>query len=344
MAAEYTRADSLREYLTGAASDGGAQSSPAASLGNYRSSTKAAYLGIYIENAITNVTVDFAGGGNPLGVGQLQAVDANTLQWRPAGATSYGPPAVFVGPAEVGVVESNANPGQFLRVTGSPPFSVGVSDIKLTALVSGHVGFPELSPADAAAGVTHYRAGIIRNEGPGPVTLFKRWIGTLGTAANSGAAALPSSGPGTIVTTGNFIDWPLSGWVRIVTNAGTLREIVYYDGRNNTTLNVVGRALLGTSAAAGATTDLLYPVPGIAIALDPDGVEAFGSNIQTIANATTAPTGVTWKTGIVAADGIAVASLAAGQQIGVWYRRHVPAGARASGLSYVRTLESFSAY
>lgn len=344
MAAEFTRADSLSEYLTGAASDNAAQSDPALSLGNYRSSTLAASMGIMLSSAISNLTVDFAGGGNPIGDGSLQAVDANTLKWKPYGAADYGPPAVFIGPNEVGVVEANANPGQFLRCTGSPPFSLGVCTVTLRPLVANFFGFPEVSSAQATAGVTQYRASVIRNEGPGPVTLFKRWIGTLGTAATASAGQLPAAGAGALVSPDAFTDWPASGFVRVVSNAGTLREIAYYDSRTNSTLNVIARGLLGTAAGAGVSTDSLYPVPGVAIALDPDGVENHGSNIQTIASETTAPTGVTWNTGITEATGLSLATLGVGKQIGFWVKRQLPAGAKASGLSYVRLLENFLAY
>jgi len=40
MPAEKTRCDSLALYFTGASSDGGAQTDPDVSLGNYRSSTR----------------------------------------------------------------------------------------------------------------------------------------------------------------------------------------------------------------------------------------------------------------------------------------------------------------
>ena len=344
MAVEYSRADSLREWLTGAASDGGAQSDPAMSFGNYRSSTPAVCHGLVIDSAITNVTVDFASGGNPEGAGRLRASDANTLAWSPPGETAFGPPAVFVGPAEVGVVEANSTPGRYLRVTGSPPFSVGTSTITLTALISNAFGFPEVSEADALAGITQYRAVLIKNQGPGPVTLLKRWIGLLGTPADCGGARLAAAGNGTIITNQTLVDWPAVGYAQVRKNDGTLREIVYYSSRTNISINVVARALLGSSSTAGVASDTIYPVPGVAIAANDAGVQAGGSAMQTIANATTAPTGVTWNTGITSATGVSIATLAAGQQVGLWLKREVPAGAVASPLALVKIDGSFSAY
>ena len=75
-----TRADSLREYLTGANSDGGTQTNPNLSLGDYRSSTEAVSMLINIVNPVFGLQVTFAAGGNTVGVGTLTAVDANTIQ------------------------------------------------------------------------------------------------------------------------------------------------------------------------------------------------------------------------------------------------------------------------
>ncbi len=56
MAEIYTAADAIRLYLTGAASDGGAQSNPHLSLGKYRSSTRLDSLGIEGAGGPANVT------------------------------------------------------------------------------------------------------------------------------------------------------------------------------------------------------------------------------------------------------------------------------------------------
>jgi hypothetical protein len=344
MAPQYARGDAMREYLTGAGSDGGAQADPAASLGNFRSSTPAATYGITIANPISGVVIDYASGGNARGQGVLHATTTDGLKWQQPGSASPGPVAYFTGPGEAGVVESNENPGAYVRVTATPPFSLGQSQINLDYLVSDFYGFPEVSEAEAAAGVSHYRAGIIRNESGSPVTLFSRWVAALAGAAVSDAGQLPAAGAGTIGATASLAGWPDSGYVRIVTNAGALREIAYYASRTSSTLNVAARGLLGTSAAAGLSTDLIYPVPGVAIALAVDGVEAFGSAIASIADANTPPAGVTWKTGISAAEGVSVASVNSNQQFGVWYWRQIPAGAMASGRQLIKFGESFSAY
>lgn len=342
---EFTNADALREYLSGAGSDGGAQTDPNASFGNYRSSTEAPSLGIVIANAVGGVTLTFAGGGNPIGAGLLTATDSSTLTWRPFGAVGAGTGVGFSG-TQNKVLEASGQPGQYLRVTGTTPFSGGPATITLSELVNNAFGFDNVSSANALAGYNQYRATIVKNVSGGSVTLFKRWIGELGTQQlPTMAGSLGASGAGTIITGGTFIDWPETGWCHIKTSGGATRELIYYSSRTATVLAVpaAGRARLGTTAGAGAASDILHAVPGVAIAKDPDGVEAAGSSIQTIAGATTEPTGVTWNVGITEATGLSVGTLTAGQQIGMWLWREIPAGAKATPLMDVLLRESFTA-
>lgn len=346
MPAQFTRADALREYLTGAASDGGAQSNPADALGNFRSSTEAVSLGITIANPITGVTVQYAGGANPTGVGTLTAIDSSHLTWQPAGASAPGSPTSFSGSNDVELVESLGLPGQYLRISGTPPFSVGTSQITLATLVDNFFGFDDLTPSQASAGLSEYRATIIRNEASFDVTALQRCLALLGTVQNSDTNYLPVSGAGTIITSGTFVDWPAAGWCQVRDSGGTLKEVVYYTSRTSTTLTVpaAGRALLGTTAQIGSLSDVVYPVPGVAIGLDSAGVQSFGSSIQTIANANTAPTGITWNLEILPGNGLQVASLAVSQQIGIWMWRQVPPGAIATPLAFTQVQTNFNSF
>jgi hypothetical protein len=146
----------------------------------------------------------------------------------------------------------------------------------------------------------------------------------LGTARTTGTAQLSASGAGTITTAtaSGFADWPASGWAHIRTSAPATREIVYYSSRTATSLTVpaTGRALLGTSAAAGSATDTVTPVAPIRLWLE----TPTAGEVQTIANHTTAPTGATWSTSET------VATLAAGEERALWIHRDVPASATVS--------------
>lgn len=344
MAAEFVRGDSLREYLTGAASDGGSQSDPALSFGNYRSSTEAAVYSLAVSPGITGLTVEFASGSNAEGSGIIQAVDANNLKWKPYGATDYGPVATFSGTGVRGIVEANADPGQYLRIMATTPFGVGTTPAVLSYQINNYYGFGNVSAADALAGLQNYRASTVKNGSSLPVTLFKRWIGLLGSPASSNTAWLSGAGTGTITTSGTLADWPLSGWVQIRNSAGTLKEVAYYSSRTDTSLTVSVRGVLGTAATAGANTDLIYPVPGIAIGIDTAGVQAAGSSIQTIAGATTPPVAVTWNLGITAATGLQIGTLAAGQQVGIWIWRSIPAGMVGITSNMNLVMDSYSAF
>lgn len=345
MPAQKTRCDSLREYLTGAASDGGSQSNANNALGNYRSGTEAAVLTAVIANAIANITIAYIGGANALGAGSLECVDANTLRWKCAGG-SYGS-SQSIANGETKIIETSGSPGAYLRVTRTSATALiaGTATITLAKAINNVFALDDVSPAEAAAGDTEYRATIIVNESSASVENFKRYLGTLGTQQTSGAGQLGSSGAGTIETGGSFATWPDSGWAHIKDSGGTTREIVYYSSRTNTALTVPsgGRARLGTTAAAGSSTDTVDAVPGIAIALDDDGVTSGGAAIQTIADESTAPLSVTWNTGITAATGLNIGTMTAGQQVGIWIKRDVPAGMASTVDNAVLIYDSFDA-
>lgn len=346
MSAVLTRADSLRSYLTGAASDGGVQTNPSNSLGHYRSATEAISLGMVITSAISGVTVQFAGGANPVGAGTLTAVDANNLTWKPFGAASAGPPTTFSGTGDLEIVEALGAAGQYLRISGTTPFVPGSSTVTLSYVPNNQFGFDNVLAADAAAGISHYRASMVRNEAANQVTVFQRWIALLGTQRTSNSGWLGASGAGSIVTSGSFSDWPASGWCQVRNSGGTLKEVVYYTSRTNTSLTVLaaGRALLGTTSVVGTLTDVVYPVPGIALAIDTAGVQAFGTSIQTIANAITAPTSVTWNLGITASGGLQIGSLNVSEQVGIWEWRQIPPGAISTPAAINKTWDAFTAF
>ncbi len=332
MATIATRADTLNEYLTGAGSDGGTQTAPNAALGNYRSSTEALVYGITITSAIANISITFASGGNVPGAGSLQCIDANSLQWKDASGASYGP-AVSVSNGASAVLEVGGAPGAYIRITRTSATALvpGTATVTLAYILDNVFALADVTSAQATSGEVTYRGTIVKNVGSGNAINYFRWIGQLGTAQVSNTTQLGSSGAGTIVTTGTFVDWPVSGFCRIQTSGGSLREIVYYTSRTNTTLTVpsAGRSMLSSTAAAGSSTDNIYSVPGIAIAIDTAGVTAAAA-IQTIANETTAPTSVSWVTGITSGTGLNIGTVTPGQQVGIWIKRQVAPGATST--------------
>lgn len=320
-----TRADSIRLYFSGAASNGGAQAAADACLGNYRSSTLAVFHDAVITNPIANVTVDHVSGANAEGSGTITALTVNTLAWTPPGGAQG--PAVTIANGETKILEGSGQPGQFVRVTRTSATDLtGAATLALTYKYNDVTGFDDVSSAEAAAGDNEYRALFLFNESVSQVKNVKVYLNLLGTSQVSGAAQLGASGAGSItLSVGTFDDWPDSGFCRVETSGGTLREIVYYSSRTSTTLTVpsVGRGVLGTAAAAGGATDVVMAVPGIRVAS-----EAPVSNaIQTIADENTAPTGVTWSTAVAKATGVNVGDMAAAAIYGIWIQRVVTVGA-----------------
>lgn len=320
-----TRADSLRLYLSGAASDGAAQTDPNAALGGFRSSTLCVYFDVVVTNPISNVTINHVSGANAEGSGTITALSTSTLAWTPPGGAQG--PAVSIANGETKILEGSGQPGQFVRVTRTSATDLtGAATLALTYKYNDVTGFDDVSSAEAGAGDVEYRAMFIYNESASEVKNVKVYLNLLGTSQVSAAAQLGSSGSGSItLSVGTFNDWPDSGFCRIETSGGTLREIVYYSSRTSTTLTVpsAGRGLLGTSAAAGGATDVVMAVPGIRVAKE----APVADEIQTIADENTAPTGVTWSSAVTKATGVDVSDMAAGDLYGVWMQRVVTVGA-----------------
>lgn len=348
MPTQFTRADALREYFTGATSDGGVQGNPQLCFGNFRSSTEATSLGLVIRTPLVNVSPLYAGGANLSGIGLLKAIDSSHLTWRCPGATQDGPPTAFLGTGDTQIVEALNAPGAYLRVLASGPFTPGQSSITLSYLADNVFAMDDVSVANALAGISEYRATMVRNEAASAVIGFQRWIATLGTQRVSDNTQLAGTGAGTIGSSAvsAFQDWPTTGWCRIESLTGTLKEIVYYTAKTTNTLTIpaVGRARLGTTSTAGVNTDKIYPVPGIAIAIDPLGVQAFGTNIQTIISSTTGPIGVTWNLGILPSTGLQIGNMSVNTQVGIWIWREIPPGAVSTPQALTMVQDSFAAF
>jgi hypothetical protein len=132
----------------------------------------------------------------------------------------------------------------------------------------------------------------------------------------------------------------------VQTSGGSPREVVYYSARTSNTLTVpgAGRGAFTLPAQAGNLTDVVYPVPGVVLGLEPGGVQASGSAIQTVANQNTPPTGVTWNYGLTAPTGLQIGTLLPNQQQGIWMWRQTPLGIISTPFALNQFLDSFSAF
>jgi len=344
---EKTHADSIRMYLTGAASDGAAQADSDLSLGKYRSSSEVTHLGATVTNPIANVTVAFASGSNGPGAGTLTASGVNELKWTPPGGTIGA--GVTIANGETKILEGGGGETwKFIRVSRTSVDDLaGTATVTLAETFNNVIGFDNVSSAEQAAGDVEYRCFCLKNESASEAKNIVAWIGQLGTQRVSGTAQLGAAGAGTItIAAGDFSDWPSSGFCRIETSAGVLREIVYYSSRTSTSLTVpaAGREQLGTSAAAGAATDKIYAIPGIRIGLDAPDAQPDGTFVDnTGAGEGAAPGGVTFSSAITQATGIAVGDLAAGYIYGIWIERTVVAGATAEAANLKKIELGFDA-
>lgn len=324
MATAYTKIDALGLYLSGASLAGGAQNNPASSLGGYRANKEVQRMGFVVRSGnMRPIRVDWISGSHAAGQGELRASGTTSLIWDPSD-TTLGT-AVSIANGETKLIEAS-NSAYSLRCTRMSTDAMrGQLTLGIVDVFNDLLAFDNISSADATAGKANYRAAFIRNHSGSTITDIKIWIKTLGTQRVSGTAQLGGAGAGTITTAtaSGFADWPTSGWCHIK-NAGTTREIVYYTSRTGTSLTVpsAGRARLGTSAGAGANTDTIDAVPGIRIGLEAPSSDA----IQTIANETTAPSGITWNAQTTSALGLTHASLAASADYGLWIHRDTPAG------------------
>lgn len=330
MADVLTDIDALRYYNTGAASAGGAQADANLSLGLHRAGDEVVMVDASRVSPIANITLDYVGGMNADGTGTLTASSASGLKWTPPSGVQGD--EVTIANGESKVIKGGAGyKNAYVRVTRTSATALsGTETVTISGKANNVVGFDQVSAAEAAAGDSEYRCIGIKNVSVSTVGNVKVYIDTIGTTRVSAAGQLGASGAGTIsISSGTFDDWPTSGYARIETNAPALREIVYYSSRTSTSLTVPadGRALLGTSAAAGAATDSVYSVPGIRIAKEAPTSQPSGTvTDKTGAGEGSAPA-LTFNSSITPAAGEAVGDLAAGEWYGVWIHRHVPIGA-----------------
>lgn len=324
MATAFTKSDGLGLYLSGAAAAGGAQSNPAAALGGYRANKEVQRMGFVVRGGnMRPIRIDWVSGSHAAAQGALRGSGTTSLIWDPSDTTAGT--AVSIANGETKLIEANSTAYALRCTRMSTDAMRGQLTLGIVDVFNDLLAFDNISSADATAGKANYRAAFFRNHSDATITDIKIWVKTLGTQRVSGTAQLGGAGSGTITTAtaDGFADWPTSGWCHIK-NAGTTREIVYYTSRTGVSLTVpaAGRARLGTSAGAGAATDTIDAVPGIRV-----GLEAPSSNaIQTIANETTAPTGITWNAQTTSALGLTHASLAVSADYGLWVHRDTPAG------------------
>lgn len=330
MAAAYTDADAIGLYLS-ASESATAITSPDASLGGVRLHDEIEALGWHVDGkVIPGLIVQQACGTT--GIGTIRATGANVLAYTAPGDAEGAPVAIASGESVVLPSNTSTMWVRVLRIDSTAfvvePDAAGMT-LEFVKVSRNPLSHGNVTNAQRVAGLSTYRAAFLGNHSANQITSVTVRLKALGTARTSDSAQLGASGSGTITTTGSLVDWPDAGWVRIVTSGGTLREVAYYTSRTGTTLTIptAGRGLLGTTAAAGAATDTITPIPGIRVAIEtPDS----DMTVQVPANENTAPTGMTWYTGTTAGTGASVGALESWQWVCLRTHREIPAGASAA--------------
>lgn len=270
MAEINTGADALQALFTGAATNGGAQASADASLGNYRSSSRALGMGVVVTNPITNIVIEHVAGYNGEGNGTLSAIDANNLKWTPPGGTQGDAVTIANGEQKVLTGGGTGEESKYIIVRRTSTASLsGTATLACSWEYNNAVALDNISSAEAAAGLDEVRCICLKNSGSIKIDNIKLWLNTFGTQAVTNNIQLSASGAGSIQGgTDCFADWPESGMAHVKTAAGVLKEIVYYSSRTSDMLTVEssGRAQLGTSAAAGASDDTVDAVAPMRVA------------------------------------------------------------------------------
>jgi hypothetical protein len=248
------------------------------------------------------------------------------VTWTPNGGSAG--PAVTIANGETKLIEGN-DPDKFIVITRTSATDLTTSTVVSIIYVKPNVfGFDDVSTAEQTAGDDEYRCVAIENKNSATAKNITVELKQLGTQQVSDTTQLPGSAAGTIVTTGSFATWPLTGFCWISEADGTERELVYYESRTADTLTVPanGRGLGVTSAAAGANDDKVYSVPGIELAIEAPSSQPSGNFAQP-ADEDTPPSGPTFTSPVIAADVLSVGDLDQFETYGIWMHRITPAGA-----------------
>lgn len=305
MATARTKIDALGYYV-----------SDPAGLGGVRGDLEINPLDCFVRDPIGPVIIQHVTPSNGTGTGTIRAASTSTLAYKAPGDTEGS--AVTVS-ANTSVLLESGTASKAVRVYRDSVYNAGAMGGTMSLDLYRQYNNDIAGDNTDENGGNYYTCIYIANHSGASVTSITVTPAVLGTQRTSNSTQLGASGAGTITTTGSLADWPDYGWCHVRTSGGSTRELVYYTSRTSTVLTVpaAGRALLGTTAAAGASDDTITPVAPIRVwAETPTSGE-----VQTIANHTTAPTSPTWS------FSDAIGTLADGEERALWIHRHVPAGA-----------------
>ena len=348
MAETNTHVDSLRWFLTGAASDGGAQTDPDACVGNYRSSTRVGSLGFRVGlPAPRNVRIDYIEGASGEGSATVRATATGSLAFTPPGGTEGA--AVAIANGEMKLLEAgDAEPSKAATVTRMSADDL-VEALSLRVVDNFNLLWDNVAPAEQVAGDVEHRCVCLKNGNNVAVSRVRLFLGLDGTAAAVDAGGYAAAGAVTVTAkvAGGFADWPAAyGCFNKTTG-----EVLYYTSRTDDALTVLasGRDVWTDVAggAAGTLDDVLQPVPLVAIGAVAPASQPAGSmaTLADEADSTNQLAGVTFyhPTAVDDADVVEIGKLEAGYIYFVVLKRAVIAEATPTAETLVTIVLNFEA-
>ena len=308
MATAKTKSDALGLYA-----------SDPAGLGGLRADLEILGLHCIVSNPIPPIVIQRAITIAGTGTATIRAASATTLAYTAPGDTEGTPVTVA---ANTSVLLESGTPARSIRVYRDSVYDANTLAGEMTLELVNQMNHIIAGPDGTQSASDYYACLFLRNHSDQAITSITVDPAALGSARTTATAQLSGSGAGTITVSGSLVGYPDSGWAKILTSGAALREIIYYTSWTGSSLTVpaAGRGLLGTSAAAGASTDTITPIAPLRFWLETPSAGA----VQTIADHTTEPTGASWT---IAATH---ASLAAGDEIALWLHRQIPAAATVS--------------
>jgi len=169
----YRRIDALGLYLSGASSNGGAQTDPSAALGNFRSSTEVSAISGIVTNPIPPLVFEKYSDANGTGEATLRGA-GDTVYYTPPGGTEGAGVAIASGER---CIVYGADTTKWVRVYRESAVGiVGTVTLALVRGMNGLLGMDNVTSAERAAGAIHYRAGMLYAHGAFGVLDLAIWL------------------------------------------------------------------------------------------------------------------------------------------------------------------------
>lgn len=326
--------ESIRFFYSGAAADGGTQTDPNASLGAFRSSTRAPETAFTQPRRGAGIRLIWVDPQNlepaaPRRTWFGRVLSGRTFaQWSPDAADPGA--FTFIGADGEYALPGAVTPSRWAEASATYSLLQSAQSVQdvIEVGIPYHRLFSAVSAAQAAAGVTRYRALFVKNVGAGLLTNVAFGVMTGWLAASNLSSGYAAAGAVTVKSARDLdaAGWPEMGGVWNVVSD----EVLYYSSRTRYELIVpaAGRSFLGSAAAAGNPGDEIRWRPMYRVG---DEAPGGGGSIQSIADEFTAPIGVTFERAWDDAMVSNLGDLAAGAMRGYWLREDVPAGAGAGG-------------